>query len=100
LPSPEVITLELNENDKRFVGEVAFQYTNLTTAARYIRFQYGQQELSGVLARWHKNLTKERPPMDEVIFLCEKFRIFDEESRERKPFYAKLKTEYQNREAV
>ena len=100
LPSPEIITLELNENDKCFVGEVAFQYTNLRTAARYIRFQYGQRELSGVLARWHKNLTKERPPVDEVIFLCEKFRIFDEESRERKPFYEQLKTEYQNREAV
>ena len=100
LPSPEVITLELNENDKRFVGEIAFQYTNLRTAARYIRFQYGQRELSGVLARWHRNLTKERPPVDEVIFLCEKFRIFDEESRERKPFYEQLKTEYQNRETV
>jgi hypothetical protein len=100
LPSPEVITLELNDNDKRFVGEVAFQYTNLRTAARYIRFQYSQRELSGVLAGWHKNLTKERPPVDEVIFLCEKFRIFDEESRERKPFYEQLKTEYQNREAV
>jgi hypothetical protein len=53
-----------------------------------------------VLAKWHSNLSKEDPPLDEVIFLCEKFRIFDEESRERKPFYEELKTKYQNREAV
>jgi len=104
LPSPEVITLELNENDKRFVGEIAFQYTALNntprTAARHIRFEYGQRGLSGVLAKWHRNLTKERPPVEEVIFLCERFRVFDGDSHERKREFDQLKVKYQNREAV
>jgi hypothetical protein len=100
LPPPEVITLELNENDQMFVGELAFQYTVLGTAARHIRFQFGQRALSGVLAKWHRNLVKEKPPVDEVIFLCEKFHIFDKETRERKREYEQLKTKYQSREAV
>lgn len=100
LPNQEVITLELNENDSRFVAEVAFQYTALETAAKRIRQAHGQRVLSGVLAKWHKNLSKERPPVDEVIFLCEKFRIFEDQSVVRKREYEQLKFEHQNREAV
>jgi hypothetical protein len=100
LPNQEVITLELNENDRRFVSEVAFQYTALKTAAKRIRQAHGQRVLSGVLANWHKNLNKERPPVDEVIFLCEKFRIFEDQSVVRKREYEQLKFEHQSREAV
>ena len=100
LPNPEIITLELNETDKRFVREIAFQYTVLKTAAKSIRLQYGQRGLSGELAKWRKNLTKERPPVAEVIFLCEKFRVFEGDSHEIKREYDQLKVKYQNREAV
>ena len=100
LPSPEIIALELNENDKRFVREVAFQYTNLRTAAKSIKFSHKQGPLSDVLATWHSNLGKNDPPLDEVIFLCEKSQIFDKETRAIKRVYEQLRTEYQNREAV
>jgi len=100
LPSPEILTLDLNENDKCFVAEVAFQYTNLRTAAKSIKFRHKQGPLSDVLATWHSNLSKDDPPLDEVIFLCEKFRIFDKETRERKVEYEGLKSKYQSREAV
>ena len=100
LPSPEIITLELNENDKHFVREVAFQYTNLKTAARHIKLAHRQRVLSGLLGKWYRNLSKENPPVDEVIFLCEKYRIFEGQSPVRKREYEKLKSEYQSREAV
>ena len=100
LPSPEIITIALNENDKHFVGEVAFQYTTLKTAARHIKPAHRQRVLSGLLGKWHRNLDKAAPPVDEVIFLCEKFRIFEDQSRLRKLEYEKLKSEYQSREAV
>ncbi|MBU6995879.1 hypothetical protein [Ferrovum myxofaciens] len=100
LPNQEIITLELTENDKCFVREVAFQYTTLRSAARSIRLAHRRRVLSGVLAKWHKNLSKEFPPVDEVIFLCEKFRIFEDQSGVRKREYEQLKFEYQNREAV
>lgn len=100
LPSTEIITLELNEQDKEFVREVAFQYTNLNTAAKRIKQQHGQRVLSGALAKWHKNLGKEIPPADEVIFLCEKFSIFEGQGTARVREYEQLKLKYQSREAV
>ena len=100
LPSPEIITIALNENDKHFVGEVAFQYTKLKTAARHIKPAHRQRVLSGLLGKWHRNLDKAAPPVDEVIFLCEKFRIFEDQSPVWKGEYEKLKSEYQSREAV
>jgi hypothetical protein len=101
LPNPEIITLELSENDKRFVSEVAFQYTTLNSAATAIRLAHRQRVLSIALAKWHKNLSKERPPVDEVIFLCEKFRIFEEEQSVAKRLeYQKLKADYQSRGAI
>lgn len=95
LPDPNVITLELNESDSRFVAAVAFQYTALKTAAKGIRYAHRQRVLSGVLAKWHKNLGKECPPVHEVIFLCEKFRIFEDQSAARKREYEQLKLAYQ-----
>lgn len=100
LPSTEIITLELNKWDKDFVREVAFQYTSLNTAAKRIRQQHGQRVLSGALAKWHKNLSKEFPPIDEVIFLCEKFGIFEGQGPARVREYEQLKSKYQSREAV
>ncbi len=100
LPSPEIITLALNENDKHFVREVAFQYTNLKTAARHIKLAHRQRVLSGLLGKWYRNLSKANPPVDEVIFLCEKFRIYEDQSPVRKREYEKLKSEYQSQEAV
>jgi hypothetical protein len=100
LPSPEIITLELNEHDKQFVGELAFQYTNLRTAAKSIKFKHKQGPLSDVLATWHSGLSKDDPPIDEVIFLCEKFGIFDNEPRIKQNVYKQLKTIYCNPEAL
>jgi hypothetical protein len=98
LPCPEIITLEPSKNDILFIKEVAFQYTNLQTA-KHIK-HYKQRQLSGVLVQWHKNLGKEYPPVDEVIFLCEKFRIFEHQSSACKRVYEQLKSEYQSQEAV
>jgi len=100
LPNPEIIMVELTENDKGFVREIAFQYTTLKSAARSIRLEYRQRVLSGRLAIWHKNLGKESPPVDEVIFLCEKFQIFEEQSPALKHEYEQLKSDYQSREAI
>lgn len=100
LPSTEIITLELNRQDKNFVREVAFQYTSLNTAAKRIKQQHGQRVLSGALAKWHKKLGKEFPPVDEVIFLCEKFSIFEGQGPAMVREYEQLKSKYQSREAV
>lgn len=99
-PRAEVITLEPSESDKCFVREVAIQYTILKTAAKGIRHDHKLRRLSGILAQWHKNLGKVSPPVDEVIFLCEKFRIFEHQSSAWKREYEQLKSEYQSREAV
>jgi hypothetical protein len=100
LPSMEILTLELNGQDKDFIREVAFQYTNLNTAAKRIRQQHGQRVLSGILAKWHKNLGRERPPVDEVIFLSEKFGLFVGQSSAKVREYEQLKLKYQSREAI
>jgi hypothetical protein len=101
LPSPEIIAAELNEYDKQFVCEVAFQYLNLRSAAKWIKIKHKQRPLSDVLARWHRNLEEHDPLPDEVIFLCEKYRIFDKEPCAQKcEEYKKLKNKHQNREAV
>jgi hypothetical protein len=99
LPSPEIITLDLNEDDKQFVGELAFQYTNLRTAAKSIKFKHKQGPLSEALAKWHSGLSNNNPPIDEVIFLCEKFGIFDNEPRVKQNVYKQLKATYHSREA-
>jgi hypothetical protein len=100
LPSPKTITLEPDNSEKLFIRDVAFQYTAIKTAAKSIRHDHGQRQLSGILAQWHKNLGKEPPPVDEVIFLCEKFQIFEHEKPVRKREYEQLKSIYQSREAV
>lgn len=101
LPSKEIITLELNERGKDFVREVAFQYSILGSVATPKNIKkYKREDLSGVLALWRKTIGKKRPPVDEVIFLCEKFLIFEGQSKGWKDEYEKLKSEYQSREAV
>lgn len=102
LPSHEIILLELSPQDKEFIKEVAFQYEVLRrgTVAQSIRQQYKQKYLSDVLKNWHKKLTKKTPPVDEVIFLCEKFQLYEDMSPGEKGEYEELKNAYQCREAV
>ena len=100
LPSCEIILLKLNSQDKEFIKEVAYQYEVLDTAARSTKQQHKQKYLSDVLKDWHKKLTKNAPPVDEIIFLCEKFFLYEDMSPARRRDYEKLKDEYQCREAV
>lgn len=101
LPGKEIIRVELNGKDKEFVHEVAFQYSILGSGIVPNLKKYKREDLSDILAVWRKNISKKRPPVDEVIFLCEKFRLFENEpSPARKREYEKLKFEYQSREAI
>ena len=102
LPNPEVLTLELKEHDSCFIRDVAFHYTSKAweETARKIKLRNKKRKLSDILAKWHTNLSEERPPVDEVIFLCENLQLFQEQSPACKREYEQLKTEYQRQEAV
>ncbi len=100
LPSREIILLKPSPRDKKFIRDVAFQYEVFRTAARSIKQQHKQRYLSDVLKDWRKKLSKKAPPVDEVIFLCEKFGLFEGESPAVRREYKKLKDDYQSREAV
>ena len=101
LPSTGVITLELNEKDKGFVREVAFQFSILSSGAVPPNLKkYKRENLSGILGMWRKSIRKLRPPVDEVIFLCEKFHLSGGQGPAWKREYEKLKSEYQSREAI
>lgn len=101
-PNPEVITLELEEYDKYFIRDVAYHYTdkNRLGAAKDIKLHSKKRALSGVLATWHKNLNEKFPPLYDVIFLCEKFQIFAEQSPAKKYVYEELKSKYQRGETI
>jgi len=100
LPSFDIIRANPNEKDRDFIWEVAFQYSVLNTAANSIKSRHKRKRLSDVFKVWHKNLSKIYPPVDEIIFLCEKFRIFKNKSSWEKREYADLKSTYQCREAI
>ena len=101
LPSLDILTLKPSRHDKKFIHEVAFQYTVLSTAARSVKQKFKQRSLSLPLRSWHKNLTKTQPPADDVIFLCEKFGLFsDKVGPAVKRVYESFKQSYIRREAV
>ncbi len=100
LPSLDILTLKPSEQDKGFIDEVAFQYTVLSTAARSVKQQFKQKSLSPPMQLWRKNLAKTHPPAAEVIFLCEKFKLFANKYPAMREEYNKIKRQYQNREAV
>ncbi len=100
LPSRDIILLKPSSGDREFIKEVAFQYDVLDTAARSIKQQHKQKYLSGILKDWHKKLTKNAPPVDEIIFLCEKYFLYEDMSPGTRREYEKLKDEYQCQEAV
>ena len=102
LPNPEVLTLELKEHDSCFIREVAFHYTSNAweETARKIKLRNKKRKLSEILAKWHKNLSEERPPVAEVIFLSEKFQLFQGQKTVCKGEYEQLKTKYQRQEPV
>ncbi len=100
LPSREIICLEPTYEDKAFIHEVAFQYDLLNTAANSIKQQYKKKYLSPPLKEWHQLLYKNKPPVDDVIFLCEKFDLFTANSLAMKQVYKALKKEYQCKEAI
>ena len=103
LPSLDILTLKPSRQDKKFIHEVAFQYTVLPKAApaRYVKQKFKQRSLSLPLRSWHKNLTKTQPPADDVIFLCEKFGLFSDEGGPAvKREYENFKQSYIKREAV
>lgn len=81
LPSQDILTLEPSRQEKKFIQEVAFQYKEISTvqAAGFVKQKFKQKSLSLSLRSWHKNLTKTRPPADDVIFLCEKFALFSDD---------------------
>lgn len=101
LPSADVITVELNEKDKGFVREVAFQFSILSSGSAPPNLKkYKRENLSGILGMWRKSIRKRCPPVDEVIFLCEKFHLSEGQGPAWKSEYEKLKSEYQSREAI
>lgn len=100
LPSLDIINLKLSEQDEKFVHEVAFQYTVLFTAARSIKQKFKIRSLSLPLQLWHKNLSKTPPPAADVVFLCDLFMLFDDDSSASRREYENIKNRYLNREAV
>ena len=100
LPSREILNLIPKPKDLAFIEELAFQYTNIDTAIKSIRIQHKRKFLSEPLQNWHKNLGKHTPPVDEIIFLWEKFNLVNDASPKRKSEYIKLKQTYQKHEAI
>jgi len=102
LPSREIMSLRPGEKDKAFIHEVAFQYTVLHTAAKSVKQKNKRKYLAPPLQEWHRLLHKNKPPPDDVIFLCEKFTLFAGASSGPavKKEYEELKRIYQRREAV
>lgn len=58
LPSPQILSFEPSQQDKKFIQEIALNYTVLSTAARSIKQKFKQRSLSDPLKVWHKKLTK------------------------------------------
>ena len=100
LPSREIIFLRPGDKDKAFIYEVAFQYTVLGTAAKPVKLKHKRKYLASPLQEWHRLLHKNKPPPDDVIFLCEKFALFAGRGVHVKREYDELKHIYQRREAV
>jgi len=91
LPNREIIELELNDDDKAFVREIAFQYSELRTAARHVRRKFSRRGLSEPIDEWCSNLPGDLPRRDEIVFLCEKYQLF----HDRRKRSAKAR-EYEN----
>jgi len=101
-PSPEVITLELEEDDRLFLQDIAYHFTdrNQLGAARVIKSQIKRRALKGVLATWYKNLQNKFPPLYDIIFLCEKYKIFSDLSSVKEDEYEKIKLKFQKGESL
>jgi hypothetical protein len=96
LPSPQILSFEPSQQDKKFIQEIACNYTELSSmkVKRTIKQEFKQRSLSDPLKQWHKNLTKDLPPAGDVIFLCEKFGLPSKKFTSE-GFYAEWKRVYE-----
>jgi len=90
-PPSEIILLDATESDKTFLRDLAFQYDVLTTAGRRIMRKYSYRRLSPPLRQWCDQLNRHKPPLYHVVWLCERFAVFDGQSRGMMREYAVLK---------
>jgi len=79
LPPLSIIALDATKTDKAFLCDVAFQYNVLRTAGRIIKRKYAKKRLSDPLRIWCDHITKVKPPAYDVVWLCERFAIFDQQ---------------------
>jgi len=77
----EILSLDATEADKSFLRDVAFQYTVLRTAGMRIRRRYANRRLSEPLRTWCEQINRTKPPLFEVVWLCERFAVFERERR-------------------
>ena len=90
-PARDIVSLELNDSDKAFLRELAFQYTALRTAAPKVKRRFKYRKLSDPMREWHSKLGREVPRPIDVVFLCEKFELFSEQRRYKAREYEELR---------
>ena len=102
MPPEELMEIKLGIDDRELIVDIVFNWENIGSAktAEAVAKGAAPRKLCKPMQVWRKGLlgTKKRgpqiPPIGQLIFLCERDQLFEDDSFHKRTAYEELKNQF------